>query len=142
MVIDAQASWPSFEDFSDTLKSAAVAEAKPTKVVIAGSRAKNLFASDFADLPGILERDRGYAVAAAFVWHKLRGMVSEHWLHRGDDARKMVNRTGWDALIRDEGTSLTSPIHSTAICCRPMSRHRWERLSDDAQQGWHRLEVW
>ncbi len=141
LVVDSQNGIPTYDEMADRLQIHAATDAEPTPIVVAGPRAKNLFASDFGGLPGILERQRDQRLAAAFVFHKRHGMASECWVSRFDVGGPEVRRTGWDALILN---SIESPsvMTSSAICCRPISRRRWERLATDAQVGWNRLEVW
>ena len=139
--VDSKVGFPNYDEWSDRLQLPVTTDAEPTSVVVAGPRAKNLFASDFIGLPGILERQRAQSLAAALVWHKQHGMASESWLSRFDAISCEVRRTGWDALIVNPVESL-SVMTSIAICCRPISRRRWERLAEGAQSEWNRLEVW
>lgn len=109
-VVDSQDGFPNYDEWADRLLLPVTTDAEPTPVVVAGPRAKNLFASDFIGLPGILERQRARSLAAAFVWHKQHGMASERWLSRFDEIGREVRRTGWDAAIVHPVESLTEEL--------------------------------
>ncbi len=142
VVADPQAEWPKYEDVQTALSCADAAEPKPTEILFAGRRAKNVFASDAADLPSVHGRDHAQRLSAAFVWHKRMGMSSSHWFSRAGSNRNVGSRIKWDAVICPANGSTVDSVEATAICCLPISQRRWERLGESANDTQFKLELW
>lgn len=142
VVADPQVAWPKYEDVQTVLSRAVAAEPKPTEIIFAGRRAKNVFASDDDDLPSVHQRDHAQRLSAAFVWHKRMGMSSNHWFSRAGTHRNIDNRVKWDAVICPANGSTADSVEATAICCLPISQRRWERLGESAVGTQFNLELW
>lgn len=142
LVIDSNATPLPFDSVAGILTSLAVSAAQPTRVWISGRRAHNLLAETRSPWLNVSLRDRAARLVAAFVFHHRRGMTCQQWQRRthGDDLS--LRNAPYDAVIQPASGEHAAPSCPIAVCCRPISLRRWQRLMQWHAQQRCAVEVW